>query len=99
MNRKCYVFPSLQKQNLLLLCKEHSDGHFSGHVNTHNSCIWSSEIPHEVLESQRAEYFCAIFRWKVYGPFIFGEPTVTSSAYLDALQLWLFPQLKESETG
>ncbi|GFT82113.1 hypothetical protein TNCV_3910401 [Trichonephila clavipes] len=34
---------------------------------------------------------------KVYGPFVFGEPTVIGSAYLDALQLCLFSQLKESE--
>ncbi|GFW55543.1 uncharacterized protein TNCV_119271 [Trichonephila clavipes] len=32
---------------------------------------------------------------KVYGPFVFGEPT--RSTYLDALHLCLFPQLKESE--
>ncbi|GFV80331.1 uncharacterized protein TNCV_4957341 [Trichonephila clavipes] len=31
------------------------------------------------------------------GLFVFGEPTVTGSAYLDAVQLWLFPQLIESE--
>ncbi|GFU23897.1 uncharacterized protein TNCV_3331661 [Trichonephila clavipes] len=42
-------------------------------------------------------FFCAISRWKVYGPFVFGEPTVTGSAYFDALQQCLFPQLKESE--
>ncbi|GFX33552.1 uncharacterized protein TNCV_1932191 [Trichonephila clavipes] len=30
-------------------------------------------------------------------PFVSGEPTVTGSASLDALQLGLFPQLKESE--
>ncbi|GFY27262.1 uncharacterized protein TNCV_2068831 [Trichonephila clavipes] len=34
---------------------------------------------------------------KVYGPLVFGESTVTISAYLDALQLWLFPQLEEGE--
>ncbi|GFW95960.1 uncharacterized protein TNCV_4173871 [Trichonephila clavipes] len=33
----------------------------------------------------------------MYGPFIYREPTVTGSAYLDALQLSLFPQLKETE--
>ncbi|GFW82007.1 hypothetical protein TNCV_771361 [Trichonephila clavipes] len=27
-----------------------------------------------------------------------GESTVTGSAYLDALQLWLFPELEESES-
>ncbi|GFW95959.1 uncharacterized protein TNCV_4173861 [Trichonephila clavipes] len=47
MNRKSFVIPSLQGQNLLLLCKEHS----GGHVNTHNGRIWSSENPYEVLES------------------------------------------------
>ncbi|GFW37749.1 hypothetical protein TNCV_4629541 [Trichonephila clavipes] len=39
----------------------------------------------------------AISRRKVYGFFVYGEPTVTGSAYLDALQQWLFPELKESE--
>ncbi|GFX00439.1 hypothetical protein TNCV_2090891 [Trichonephila clavipes] len=40
-----------------------------------------------------------ISRRKVYGPFVFGKPTVTGSAYLDAIsQLWLVPQLKKSES-
>ncbi|GFT41730.1 hypothetical protein TNCV_4707971 [Trichonephila clavipes] len=26
------------------------------------------------------------------------EPTITGSAYLDAVELWIFPQLEESET-
>ncbi|GFW94435.1 uncharacterized protein TNCV_2701561 [Trichonephila clavipes] len=63
--------------------------------------MWSLENPHEVLESQRdspkLNVFCAVSRWQVYGPFVFRERTVTGSAYLDALQLWLFPQLKQSE--
>ncbi|GFX90929.1 uncharacterized protein TNCV_3167601 [Trichonephila clavipes] len=42
-------------------------------------------------------FFCDISRLKVYGPFVFEEPTVTGSAYLDVVQLWLFPQLEESE--
>ncbi|GFV99744.1 uncharacterized protein TNCV_5081041 [Trichonephila clavipes] len=42
-------------------------------------------------------FFCATSRRKIYGPFGFGEPTVTGSAYLDVVQLRLFPQLKESE--
>ncbi|GFU29484.1 hypothetical protein TNCV_1994261 [Trichonephila clavipes] len=28
---------------------------------------------------------------------VYGEPSVTGSTYLDALQLWLFPQLEEDE--
>ncbi|GFU71882.1 uncharacterized protein TNCV_1628231 [Trichonephila clavipes] len=56
---------------------------------------------HEVIESQRDSpkwnVFCAISRRKVYGTFVFGEPTVTGSANFDVVQLWLIPQLKESE--
>ncbi|GFT83304.1 hypothetical protein TNCV_3003771 [Trichonephila clavipes] len=44
---------SLQRQNLLLLCNERSDGHLSGHMNTHNARIWSLENPHDVAQSQR----------------------------------------------
>ncbi|GFY08687.1 uncharacterized protein TNCV_811201 [Trichonephila clavipes] len=70
-------------------------------MNTRNARIWSLENPHEELESQQDSskwnVFCAISRGKGYGPFVFGEPTVTGFAYLDAAQLRLFPQLKESE--
>ncbi|GFW37305.1 uncharacterized protein TNCV_4497961 [Trichonephila clavipes] len=90
LNRKRFVFSSLQRQNLLLLCHERS----GGHVNTHNVRIWSLENLHEVLELQRdslkLNVFCAISGRKVYGPFVFGEPIATGSVYLDVLQLWLF---------
>ncbi|GFU87330.1 uncharacterized protein TNCV_2716161 [Trichonephila clavipes] len=33
----------------------------------------------------------------MYGPFVFGEPTVAGCAYIHALQMWLFRQMKESE--
>ncbi|GFU63998.1 uncharacterized protein TNCV_245761 [Trichonephila clavipes] len=91
------------RQNLLLLCNERSDGHLSGHVNAHNVHIRSLENPHEVLESQRdspkLNVFCAISWRKVYGPFVFGEPIVTGSAYLEALQLWLVPTGVASSKG
>ncbi|GFY05308.1 uncharacterized protein TNCV_2207541 [Trichonephila clavipes] len=70
-------------------------------MKTHNARIWRLENPPEVLELQRDHlnlmFFCAISQRKMYGPFVSGEPTVTGSAYLDVLQLWLFPQLKERE--
>ncbi|GFV32618.1 uncharacterized protein TNCV_441101 [Trichonephila clavipes] len=82
-------------------CLAHSGGYLSGHVNTHISRIWSLDNPHEVLESQpdspKLNVLCAISWPKVYGSFVLGEPTVTGFAYLDALQLWLFPQLKENK--
>ncbi|GFV64015.1 uncharacterized protein TNCV_4376201 [Trichonephila clavipes] len=81
----------------MLLCNECSGGHLSGHVNTHIARIWSLGISHEAQESQRdlpkLNVFCATSRRKVYGPFVFGEPTVTGSAYRNVLQLWLFHQL------
>ncbi|GFV32209.1 hypothetical protein TNCV_1674971 [Trichonephila clavipes] len=53
VKRKRYVIPSLQKQNLLLLCNERSGEHLSGQVNSHNTRTWSLENPQEVLGSQR----------------------------------------------
>ncbi|GFU56002.1 uncharacterized protein TNCV_1557561 [Trichonephila clavipes] len=103
VNRRRFVFPCLQRQNLLLLCNERFGGHLSEHVKTHNARIWSLENPHEVLESQRdfpkLNIFCAMCLSveSIWAFFVFGEPTVTGSAYLDAVQLWLFPPLKESE--
>ncbi|GFV36977.1 uncharacterized protein TNCV_4545651 [Trichonephila clavipes] len=102
VNRKRFVFPILQRQNFLLLYNERSGGHLSEHVDTHNAGIWSLENPHEVIESQRdspkLSVFCAVSRRKVFVLFVFGEPTVTGSAYFDAVQLCLFPQLKGSES-
>ncbi|GFX51827.1 uncharacterized protein TNCV_5015291 [Trichonephila clavipes] len=65
---------------------------------TPNARIWSLENPHEVQrDSPKSNVLTAISRRKVYEPFVFEEPTVTGSAYLDARQLCLFPQLEESE--
>ncbi|GFU17008.1 hypothetical protein TNCV_2479611 [Trichonephila clavipes] len=65
VDRKRFVFSSLQIQNLLLLCNERS----GGHVNTHNARIWSLESSHEVLKSQRdspkLNVFCIISQQKV----------------------------------
>ncbi|GFV36537.1 hypothetical protein TNCV_2260561 [Trichonephila clavipes] len=47
-------------------------------------------------ESPQLNEFCDTPLWKVYEPFVFRKPT-NIGAYLDALQLWLFPQLEESK--
>jgi hypothetical protein len=39
--------------------------------------------------------FFAVSSCKVYGPFFFVEPTVTGISYLDMVQLWLMPPLRE----
>jgi hypothetical protein len=43
--------------------------------------------------------FCAISSQKVYGPFFFAEKSVNGFAYLDMLQLWLLPQLQDSDNS
>jgi len=39
--------------------------------------------------------FCTISNEKVYGPFLFEEPTVNGMIYLNMLENWLMPQLNE----
>jgi hypothetical protein len=71
--------------------------HLSGKVNRHNVSVWGTEPPHEIVQLERdspkVNVFCAMSQTKLYGPFFFGERTVTGRCYLDMLQLWLFPQL------
>ena len=73
--------------------------HLSGVVNRHNVRIWGSQNPRAfvmlVRDSPKVNVFCAMSQTKVYGPFFFGEKTVTGTSYLDMLTLWLFPQLTE----
>ncbi|KAJ4433763.1 hypothetical protein ANN_16075 [Periplaneta americana] len=85
----------------LVIFSDESTFHLNGCVNTHNVRIWGSANPHEMVQLQqdspKLNSFCAISRRKIYGPFFFGEATVTGASYLDALQQWLFPQLEEGE--
>jgi hypothetical protein len=62
------------------------------------------EYPLAVVEhfsdSPELNVFCTASSYKVYGPYFFEEPTVTSMNYLDILQMWLMPQLQdENETS
>jgi hypothetical protein len=71
--------------------------HVCGKVNKIR--IWGTESPREMVEhvrdSPKVTVFFAVSSCKVYRPFFFAEPTVTSINYLDILQLWLMPQLQE----
>ena len=73
--------------------------HVFGKVNHHSIRVWGTENPHATMEhvrdSPKVNVFCAISSCKVYRPFFFVQPTVTSINYLDMLQLWLMPQLQE----
>jgi hypothetical protein len=73
--------------------------HVCGKVNHHIVRVWGMKNSHAVAEyvrdSPKMNVFFAISSCKVYGPFFFAEPTVSSIIYLDMLQLRLMTQLQE----
>jgi hypothetical protein len=76
--------------------------HLSGKVNRHNVGIWETEPPrHEVLEHERDSpkfnVFCAVSKYRMYGPFFFAERTISGFIYLDMLENYLIPQLQDME--
>jgi hypothetical protein len=65
----------------------------SGKVHRHNLRIWGTENPHEMVQHEKASpkinVFCTMSIQKVYGPFFFHEDTVTSTSYLEMLDMAL----------
>ena len=82
-----------------LVFNDEATFHVCGKVNRHNVRIWGTESPHATMEHVRdlleVNVICAVSSCKLYGPFFFGEPPVTGINYLEILQLWLVPQLRE----
>ncbi|GBM58749.1 hypothetical protein AVEN_183577-1 [Araneus ventricosus] len=80
-----------------LIFRDEVTFHLSGKVNRHIVRVWGTELPHVIVKQERdspkVNVFCAISKRKLYGPFFFIEQAVTGFAYLDMLQLLLFPQL------
>lgn len=72
--------------------------HLSGKVNRHNVRIWGTDNPHSfvqhVRDSPKLNVFCAVSKFKVYGPFFFAEQSITGNIYLGMLENWLMPQLE-----
>ncbi|GBN61486.1 hypothetical protein AVEN_145772-1 [Araneus ventricosus] len=64
-----------------------------------NVKIWGSENPHAIYEdgkdSLKVNVLCALSSSNVFGPFFFAEKTVSRFVYLDMLQVYLMPILKE----
>ncbi|GBM47326.1 hypothetical protein AVEN_7772-1 [Araneus ventricosus] len=78
---------------------DESTFHVNGMVNRHNVLIWGSENPHVSAQLQRdspkVNVWCSLMHNKVIGPFFFTEKSVTTSVYLDLLQLFIARQLEE----
>jgi hypothetical protein len=58
-----------------------------------------TDLPHDTTIINRdlpnVSVLSAVSNTDVYGPFSFAEAAVTDTAYLDMLEQWLWPQLKE----
>ena len=89
--------------NDLLVFSDEATFHVNGKVNKHNTRIWGTENPHELLEHQRdslnVTVFCAMSKKAVYGPFFFERATVNGETYLGMLENWLKDKLSEKESG
>ena len=72
--------------------------HVNGKVDKHNTRIWGTVNPHEILEHQqdspKANVFCDMSKKAVYGPFFEGA-TVNGDTHLDMLDNWLMERLSE----
>ncbi|GFS66285.1 DUF4817 domain-containing protein [Trichonephila clavipes] len=82
-----------------ILFSDESMFHVSGMVIKHNVRFGGSEQPHAVLELQRSSekvnVWCGLLHDRILGTFFFSEKTVTSSTYLDMLEIYAFPQLQD----
>jgi hypothetical protein len=71
--------------------------HISGHVHRHNIRIWGHEHPHAIAEHEhdnpKINVWCGLAHDRVIGPFFLAERTVTSTTYLDMLELFAVPQI------
>ena len=81
-----------------VLFSDEATFHTCGHVNGHNCRIWADEQPNALQELERnspkVNVWMGITKSKVYGPYMFSEPTITGITYLDLLQQFMEPQLK-----
>jgi hypothetical protein len=67
-----------------------------GRVNRHNCAVWSSESPTERSEYERDSHtvnVCYALTREVIGPFFFDEEVITSSSFVDMLEMCALPQL------
>ena len=74
---------AVRNENLMqhVLFNDEATFHICGHVNRHNCRIWADEQPNALQEwerySPKVNVWMRITKSKVYGPYMFAEPTVT----------------------
>ena len=69
-----------------------------GHVNRHNCRIWGSENPYVTFEkprfSPKVQVWCFLHHSRIVGPYFFSDPTVTGANYLEMLENYAYPIIK-----
>lgn len=87
-----------------LLMTDEANFHVCGYVNTHNCRFWASDNPQEMherpLHSEKVVVWCGVASFGIIGPYFFedGEGravTVTSQRYINMLQTFLAPELRQ----
>ena len=78
----CYdLLDAVRNENLMqyVLFSDEATFHTCGHVNRHNCRIWADEQPNALQEwerdSPKVNLWMGITKSKVYGPYMFAEPT------------------------
>jgi hypothetical protein len=83
-----------------LIFSDEATFHISGKINRHNCRIWGETNPHEIYEHERdspkVNVWCALSRSRIYGPFFFEERTINGESYLNMLQQFFIPELKQT---
>ncbi|GFS67808.1 uncharacterized protein NPIL_583641 [Nephila pilipes] len=75
---------------------DRSTFHVSGQLNRDNERIWGSGTSREIeRDSPKVNVRNGLKHNRSIGPFFFTENTVNGGSYLDMLQLFALPQLKD----
>ena len=80
-----------------ILFSDEAHFHLSGEVNRHNCVYWSTENPQHFttspLYSPKLTVWMGVWKGGLIGPYFF-EGTVSGASYLQMLNEWLLPQLR-----
>lgn len=86
-----------------LVLSDDATFHLAGKVNKRNIHLWGTEQSHVVVQVicdlPKVTMFFPVSKTKVHGPFFFAEATISHKTYLNILEQWLRPQLKENFPG
>jgi ribosomal protein S25 len=95
-----YLIPILEDQdnNGVLFFSDEANFHVSGVVNKHNCRIWAKTNPYATIDvamnSPKITVWCAMSSKQIIGPYFFDEETVNQHNYLDMLQNYFHPIMK-----